>query len=36
MTLVGVDAVAVGARVTGAARVLVNLLARLPEADPEL
>ena len=36
MTLVGVDAVAVGARVTGAARVLVNLLARLPAADPEL
>ncbi len=36
MTLVGVDAVAVGARVTGAARVLVNLLARLPAADREL
>jgi glycosyltransferase involved in cell wall biosynthesis len=36
MTLVGVDAVPIGARVTGAARVLVNLLARLPEADPEL
>jgi glycosyltransferase involved in cell wall biosynthesis len=35
MTLVAVDAVAVGARVTGAARVLVNLLARLPEADAQ-
>jgi glycosyltransferase involved in cell wall biosynthesis len=34
--LIGVDAVAVGSRVTGAARVLVNLLARLPTADPEL
>jgi glycosyltransferase involved in cell wall biosynthesis len=34
--LIGVDAVAVGARVTGAARVLVNVLAHLPAADPEL
>ena len=33
---IGVDAVAVGARVTGAARVLVNVLAELPRADPEL
>ena len=36
MTLIGVDAVAVGDRVTGAARVLVNLLAHLPAADPAL
>jgi glycosyltransferase involved in cell wall biosynthesis len=34
--LIGVDAVAVGARVTGAARVLINTLAHLPTADPEL
>ena len=34
--LIGVDAVAVGERVTGAARVLVNVLAQLPRADPEL
>jgi glycosyltransferase involved in cell wall biosynthesis len=31
--LIGIDAVAVGARVTGAARVLVNVLAHLPAAD---
>jgi glycosyltransferase involved in cell wall biosynthesis len=36
MTLIGVDTVAVGDRVTGAARVLVNLLAHLPAADREL
>jgi glycosyltransferase involved in cell wall biosynthesis len=34
--LIGVDAVAVGTRVTGAARVLLNVLAQLPAADPEL
>jgi glycosyltransferase involved in cell wall biosynthesis len=34
--LIGVDAVAVGDRVTGAARVLVNVLAQLPAAEPEL
>jgi glycosyltransferase involved in cell wall biosynthesis len=34
--LIGVDAVAVGARVTGAARVLLNVLARLPTVDPAL
>ena len=34
--LIGVDAVAVGTRVTGAARVLVNVLAQLPVVAPEL
>jgi glycosyltransferase involved in cell wall biosynthesis len=34
--LIAVDAVAVGARVTGAARVLLNVLAQLPVVDPEL
>ncbi|MFL6019451.1 MAG: glycosyltransferase [Gaiellaceae bacterium] len=34
--LIGIDAVAVGARVTGAARVLVNLVAHLPAVDPGL
>ena len=34
--LIGVDAVAVAARVTGAARVLLNVLARLPGVDAEL
>jgi glycosyltransferase involved in cell wall biosynthesis len=34
--LIGVDAVAVGARVTGTARVLLNVLAQLPAVDPGL
>jgi glycosyltransferase involved in cell wall biosynthesis len=34
--LIGVDAVAVGTRVTGAARVLLNVLAQLPAVDPVL
>lgn len=34
--LIGVDAVAVGARLTGTARVLLNVLAQLPAADPGL
>jgi glycosyltransferase involved in cell wall biosynthesis len=34
--LIGVDAVAVGTRTTGAARFLLNLLAHLPAADPGL
>lgn len=34
--LIAVDALAIGARGKGAARVLVNLLARLPSADPQL
>jgi glycosyltransferase involved in cell wall biosynthesis len=34
--LIAVDALAIGARGKGAARVLVNLLARLPSADSEL
>jgi glycosyltransferase involved in cell wall biosynthesis len=34
--LIGVDAVAVGERLTGAARVLVNVLAQLSAADPGL